>query len=369
LASDARLALTDGPDLADASTAGRGRRRSTPVGLARFLAKRLALGVLLSLGITLVAFVLTHLVPGDPAAAALGQRAIGDPAAVQAFRHKYGLDKPVPEQYVIYLGHLLEGDLGTSEQSQRPVTTDLAQYVPATMELASFSILLCLVVGVGLGIVAGMTRGSPVDQLLRIFSLTGVSMPTFWVALIAFYVFFYRLGWVPSGGRLSPGVIPPPQVTGFYTIDSILAGQWSTLGDALAHLVLPALVLGLYTVGVILRFTRASVLEVLGNDYVRAARAKGLLERTVIRRHVLRPALLAIITVIGIAFGSLLSGTVLVENIFSWPGIGEYAYTSAINLDLPAIMGVSMVVAVVYIVLNLAVDILYTVIDPRISLS
>lgn len=369
MASEARLVPQDEPDLADRPGAFRAGRRSTPAGLAWFLLKRLALGVLLSVGITLVAFVLTHVVPGDPAAAALGQRAIGDPAAVQAFRHKYGLDRPVPEQYMIYLGHLVQGDLGTSEQSQRPVTTDLGQYVPATMELATFSIALCLVAGVGLGVVAGMTRGSRTDQLLRVFSLTGVSMPTFWVALIGFYIFFYRLGWFPSGGRLNPGATPPPRVTGFYTIDAMLAGQWSTVGEAAAHLVLPALVLGLYTVGVILRFTRAAVLEILGNDYVRAARAKGLSEWTVIRRHVLRPALLAIITVVGIAFGGLLSGTVLVENIFSWPGIGEYAYTSAVNLDLPAIMGVSMVVAVVYIVLNLAVDILYTVIDPRISLS
>jgi ABC-type dipeptide/oligopeptide/nickel transport system permease component len=369
LASQARLTPQDEPSLAAEPEAVRVRGRTTPAGLARFLAKRLALGALLCLGITLVAFVLTHLVPGDPAAAELGQRAIGDPAAVRAFDVKYGLNKPVPEQYLIYLGHLLHGDLGISEQTQQPVTTNLAQYAPATMELASFAIVLCLVVGLGLGVVAGMTRGSLADQFLRVFSLTGVSMPTFWVALICFYVFFYRLGWFPSGGRLNPGVTPPPQVTGFYTIDSALAGQWSTFWDAVDHLILPGLVLGLYTIGVILRFTRASVLEVLGNDYVRAARAKGLSEWTVIRRHVLRPALLAIITVAGIAFGSLLSGTVLVENIFSWPGIGEYAYTSAINLDLPAIMGVSIVVALIYIILNLVVDVLYTVIDPRISLS
>jgi len=193
-------------------------------------------------------------------------------------------------------------------------------------------------------------------------------MPTFWVALFAFYLFFYRLGWLPSGGRLSPGLTPPAKITGLYTVDALLHGQWSLFVNALEHLVLPGMVLGVFTVGTVLRFTRASVLEVINNDYVRAARAKGLSEWTIVRRHVMRPALLAIATVAALAFGSLLSGTVLVENIYSWPGIGEYAYTSAIDLDLPAIMGVSIVVAIVYIVINLLVDILYSVLDPRIEL-
>ena len=170
-------------------------------------------------------------------------------------------------------------------------------------------------------------------------------------------------------GIQSPGLSPPPTITGMYTVDSLLNGQWSLFGNALDHLVLPGLVLGLFTVGVVFRFTRASVLEVINNDYVRAARAKGLSEWTVIRRHVMRPALLPIATVAGLAFGNLLSGTVLVENIFSWPGVGQYAYHSAINLDLPAIMGVSIFVALVYIVVNLVVDLLYGVIDPRIRLS
>lgn len=320
------------------------------------------------MGITLVAFVLTHLVPGNPAAANLGQRALGDPAIVKAFDHEYGLDKPVVEQYLIYLGKLLHGNLGISEQSHRPVLTDLGQYVPATIELALFAIVISVVVGVGLGVLAAVRRGRLVDGVLRVVSLLGVSMPTFWVALLFFYVFFFRLGWFPSGGRLSPGLAPPGHVTGLYTVDALVHGQWSLFVNALEHLVLPGLVLGVYTVGTMLRFTRASVLEVINNDYVRAARAKGLPEWTVIRRHVMRPALLGIATVSGVAFGSLLSGTVLVENIFSWPGIGEYAYNSAVNLDLPAIMGVSMVVALIYIVVNLLTDVLYSILDPRIEL-
>ena len=324
--------------------------------------------MVLVLGITLIAFILTHLVPGDPAAANLGQSALGDPAIVKAFDHEYGLDKPVPDQYLIYLWKLLHGNLGISEQSHRAVATDLGQYVPATLELALFAIVISIIVGVGLGVVAAMRRGHPIDGALRVLSLLGVSMPTFWVALFAFYLFFFRLGWLPSGGRLSPGLSSPPTITGLYTVDALLGGQWSLFVNALQHLVLPGMVLGLFTIGTVLRFTRASVLEVINNDYVRAARAKGLSEWTVIRRHVMRPALLSIATVAALAFGNLLSGTVLVEKIFSWPGIGQYAYQSAVNLDLPAIMGVSIVVAIIYIVINLLVDLLYSILDPRIEL-
>lgn len=337
--------------------------------LWRFLAKRIATGLLLCLGITLISFALTQLVPGDPAAANLGQQAAADPAAVAAFRHENGLDKPVPEQYVVYLKNVLHGNLGMSQQSHRPVRTDLAEYIPATMELALFAIVLSLLIGVTFGVLAAVARDRWPDQVLRVLSLGGVSMPTFWIALLAFYVFFFKLGWLPGGGRLGATQTAPRHTTGLYTVDALIHGQWSLLGSALYHLVLPGLVLATYTIGMLLRFTRASVLEILGNDYVRAARAKGLPERVVITRHVLRPALISIITVAGVAFGSLLSGTVLVENIYSWPGLGQYAYNSAKNLDLPAIMGVSVVVAAVYISINLLVDVLYGVIDPRIRLS
>jgi peptide/nickel transport system permease protein len=337
--------------------------------LRRFLLQRLGTGVVLLIGITLVAFVVTHLVPGDPAAANLGQRAIGDPAAVAAFRHQYGLDRPLPVQYVVYLKNLLHGNLGISEQSHRPVRTDLAEYIPASIELALFAIVLSTVVGVGLGVIAAVYSNRWPDNVIRVISLAGVSMPIFWVALVAFYLLFFKLGWLPGGGRLDPTQNPPTHLTGLFTLDAAVHGQWALFWSALRHLVLPGLVLAIYTVGVLTRFTRASMLEIMGNDYVRAARLKGLPERVVILRHVLRPALVSIITVAGVAFGNLLSGTVLVENIFSWPGVGQYAYHSAINLDLPAIMGVSLFVALVYIVVNLVVDLLYGVIDPRIRLS
>lgn len=335
----------------------------------RFLGRRLAALVLLGLGITFVAFVLTELVPGDPAAANLGQRAIGDPAAVQAFREHYGLDKPLPVQYALYLQHLVTGDLGTSEQSHRPVRTDLSEYVPATAELAVTSILVAFVLGITLGVISAVRRNRLIDQVLRVISLGGISMPTFWLALVALYVFFFRLGWVPGSGRLDPGVLPAPHVTGLYTVDAVLSGQFDVLGSALQHLILPACVLAAYNIGLLTRFTRSAVLEVINNDYVQAARAKGLPERTVVLRHVLRAALPPIITVGGLAFANVMTGTVLVESIFAWPGIGQYAFHSATTLDLPAIMGVSLFVAVVYIVVNFLVDILYGVVDPRIRVA
>jgi peptide/nickel transport system permease protein len=330
---------------------------------------RLGALVLLAIGITFVAFALTHIVPGDPAAANLGQQAINDPAAVAAFNHHYGLDKPLPTQYGIYLWGLLHGDLGSSEQNHDAVTHDLGQAIPATAELAIVSIFIAVIVGVTLGVIAAMRRNKLTDHVLRVVSLGGVSMPTFWIALVGLYVFFFRLDWLPGTGRLDPVVTPPPHTTGFYTIDALLAGQWSTFGNAFMHLILPALVLAAYSIGLLTRYTRSAVLEVISNDYVRAARAKGMPERTVIPRHVLRAALPGIVTVIGLVFANVMTGAVLVENIFSWPGIGQYAYHSATTLDLPAIMGVSLFVAVVYIVVNFFVDIIYGIVDPRLRIS
>jgi peptide/nickel transport system permease protein len=336
---------------------------------AYFLARRTGTAVLLMLGVTLVTFVLTNLVPGDPAAAALGQRAVGDPAIVARFRAHYGLDRPLPLQYLTYLGNLLHGDLGESQQSHRAVLDDLRTAVPATIELAGTAIVLSLVVGVAFGVVAALRRDRLTDQALRVISLLGVSLPTFWLALLAFYVFFYRLGIAPGSGRLDPGMTAPPDATGMYTVDAALTGQWPAFWSAVRHLALPALVLTAYTVGLLTRFTRSAVLEVLGQDYVRAARAKGLPGRTVLSQYVLRAALVPIITVAGLAFGALLSGTVLVEAIFAWPGLGAYAYRSATTLDLPAVMGVGLVVGVIYLLVNLAVDMLYGVIDPRVRVQ
>jgi peptide/nickel transport system permease protein len=323
----------------------------------------------LALGITLVTFVLTKMVPGDPALAALGPVTSADPEAVAAYHDKWGLDEPLPAQYATYLWNLLHGDLGTSQLSQQPVADDLREAIPATGELALLAITFAIVVGVPLGIIGAIRQNRPTDHALRVVSLAGISMPTFWLALLALYVFFFRLNWFPGGGRLDPGVLPPDEISGMYTIDAVLQGEWSIAWDALHHLILPALVLAAFNVSLISRYTRSAVLEVLHDDYVRAARARGLPERVVVPRYVLRAALPAVITVLGLVFANVLTGAVLVENIFAWPGIGQYAYQASIELDLPAIMGVSLFVAVVYVTVNFVVDVLYGVIDPRLKLT
>jgi len=347
---------------------GRPRTRA-PWPFLRFLGRRLAALVVLALGITLIAFVLTQLVPGDPALSALGPVTSADPEAVAAYHEHWGMDEPLPVQYLTYLGNLLQGDLGVSQLSHQPVLTDLREAIPATAELAFLSMVFAILVGVPLGVVAAIRQNKATDHTLRVVSLAGISMPTFWLALLALYVFFFRLDWFPGGGRLDPGVSPPDQVTGMYTIDAVLQGQWSVARDALHHLILPALVLAAFNVSLIMRYTRSAILEVLNDDYVRAARAKGLPERTVVRRHVLRAALPSIVTVLGLVFANVLTGAVLVESIFSWPGVGQYAYQASIELDLPAIMGVSLFVAIVYVTVNFIVDVLYGVIDPRLRLQ
>jgi peptide/nickel transport system permease protein len=325
--------------------------------------------VLLAIGITLVVFLLTQFVPSDAAATNLGEQAAGDPEVVAAFKEKYGLDKPLPVRYWLYLSNLAQGDLGQSSLTHNTVRHDLAEFIPATAELALFSVLIAAALGITLGVVAAMRRNRPTDHALRVVSLGGISMPTFWIALVALYVGFYKLGWFPGADRLDPGVTPPPTKTGLYTVDSLLAGDWDLFVQSLHHLILPALVLAAFNISLLTRYTRSAILEVSGNDYVRAARAKGMPERVVVTRYILRAALPSVITVTGLVFANVLTGAVLVEKIFSWPGVGQYAYTAAVNLDVPAIAGVSLFVAAVYIAVNFVVDVLYGVLDPRIRLQ
>jgi len=353
----------------ESTPAGRRRGLGPSTSLLRFVLRRLAAFVLLMLGITLVAFVLTELVPSNAAATNLGEQAAADPAAVKAFEQHYGLDKPLPLRYLIYLKHLVRGDLGQSSLTHQAVTHDLGQFIPATAELALYSILFAAIVGVTFGVVAALRRNRPTDHALRVVSLAGISMPTFWIALVVLYVGFYRLGWFPGGQRLDPGTTPPPSITGLYTVDALLHGDVGLFGTAFHHLLLPALVLAAFNVSLLTRFTRSAVLEVIGNDYVRAGRAKGMPERVVVRSYILRSALPAVVTVLGLVFANVLTGAVLVEKIFSWPGVGQYAYQAAVNVDVPAIAGVSLFVAAVYVTVNLVVDILYGVIDPRIRVT
>lgn len=320
-------------------------------------------------GITLLSFVLSHAVPADPIAANLGEQAAANPEVVAAFRHRWGLDRPLPQQYAVYLARLAQGDMGISISTHQPVTIDLRQHLPATIELAVAAMVLSLVLGIPLGIASAVRRDTAIDQISRGGSLVGVSVPVFWLGLVALLIFYAHLGWVPSPGQLSPRLPRPTFVTGFIILDAVLAGRIDIARDALAHLALPALVLAAYSVGVITRMMRGSMLEVLGEDYVRTARAKGLSRRTVTLRHAARNALLPVLTVIGLSFGGLLSGAVVTESVFAWPGLGSYAFQSATSLDFPAIMGVGIVVASVYIFVNLLVDLAYAAVDPRIRMG
>lgn len=334
-----------------------------------FIARRLLLMIPVLLGITLVAFIVSHAVPADPIISNLGQRAQDDPSIVARYRHEWGLDQPLPMQYLIYLKNLLHGDLGVSITTRRPVTDDLRQYFPATLELATAAIIFSVLIGIPLGVLAAVRRNRLADHLSRLFSLIGISVPVFWLGLIALIVFYKNLGWFPGSGQIDVGIREPRTITGMLVVDSLLTGDWPALGNGLWHLVLPAVVLGSYTMGLITRMTRGSMLEVLALDYIRTARAKGLRAATVVFRHALRNAIMPTLTLVGLAYGSLLSGAVLTETIFSWPGIGRYATSTAGGLDFPAIMGVAILTAFVFVVLNLVVDVLYGVLNPQIRLG
>ncbi|HLB99260.1 MAG TPA: ABC transporter permease, partial [Acetobacteraceae bacterium] len=334
--------------------------------LPRYIASRLLIAVAMVLLATLIIFLIANTVPGDPVLTQLGDVAANNPAIVEAYRHKWGLDLPMWDRYWIFLRGLTHGDLGISISSQRPVIEDIAQYAPATIELSTAAFLLSLLFGLPLGVVAAMKRDSWIDHVARAVSLTGVSAPTFWLAFIMLAVFYGWLGWAPGPGQIGADQFPPPEVTGFMLIDAPLAGQWDTFSDALAHLVLPSIVLASSTMGLITRTTRAAMLEALSQDYIRVARAKGLLRRAVMLGHALPNALLPVVTLGGLAYAQLLTGTVLTETIFSWPGLGRYTFQSAVILDFPAIMGVTLVVAIVYVIVNLIVDLSYALLDPRV---
>jgi peptide/nickel transport system permease protein len=334
-----------------------------------YFLRRLVFVIPTLLGITLAAFVIANAIPADPINANLPQSALNDEEMIAAFRARWGLDKPPVEQYLTYLGNLLQGDMGVSIKSRNPVIEDLQQFIPATFELATVGIVFGVFIGVGFGIVSAVRRNSLIDYAVRIFTLVGVSFPVFLLALIGLTIFYSQLDWVSGPGRLDVVMKAPPGVTGWFTIDSLLAGQWETFGNAVSHIVLPGIVLGSYVSGIIARITRSSLLEVLGGDYIRTARAKGLGERMVIWRHALSNALIPVVTVIGLSYGSLLSGAVLTESIFAWPGIGRYMFRASTSQDFPAIMGGSILIATVYIGVNFVVDILYYFLDPRIRLG
>lgn len=333
--------------------------------MGRFLIRRFFLAIPVLVGVTLLTFLLTNLIPGDPALALAGEYAT--PEQVRATRERLGLDQPLPIQYLHYMGRLVQGDLGTSITSRAPVLDELLIYFPATVELTVAAMLLTVLIGIPLGVLTGATRAPWLNSSVMFVSFLGVGLPVFWAALVFQLIFFGQLHILPLSGRLGINFSPPPQVTGMYTVDSLLAGQWATFGSALHHLILPAVVLALSRIAIMARTTHASMVDAMRKDYIRTARAKGLSERLVTLRHGLKNGLLPIVTTLGLQIGWLLGGTILIENIFSWGGIGTYAWIGIFRLDIPVIMGITFLTTLVFVLVNLGTDIIYTFLDPRIS--
>jgi len=332
--------------------------------VTRYVLRRLLLLPPLLVGVSLLLFVLTHLVPADPAKLIAGEHA--GPEQLAAVRHTFGLDRPLPQQYLVFLARLARGDLGTSMLTNGPVMGDLAQYFPATVELAASAMLLTIVLGIPIGVLSAVRRGGMTDLLAQVLSLSGLSFPVFFFGILLQLVFVRWLGWLPLSGRLGITAVPPPHITGLYVVDSLLTGKFQDLGSALSHLVLPALTLALSSLAPTVRMTRSTMLESLSQDYTRTAWAKGIAPLGVLVHHALRNALIPVITVLGLYTGGLLGGVFLVELVFTWPGVGLYSVNAITALDYPGIMGASLLLTVVFVLVNLGVDVLYAVVDPRI---
>ncbi len=323
----------------------------------------------LLLGIASIVFLVSRLTPADPLVSIVGERQLNNPEIVAAAKARWGLDKSVGVQYLTYMKNLFKGDLGTSFTTRRPVLSDLWDRLPATLELTFVALGIGIFFGVGLGVLAARNRNKVIDHVARFFALLGSSLPAFWSGLLVLYVFYSRLGWLPGPGRLDPRATEPSRITGFLTVDSLLHGDVSTFRAAAMHLILPASVLGFGVVGIVSRLVRASLLDEFAMEYVRVARAMGLRERTVVNSHALRNALLPTITIVAFAFAFLITGAVLTEKIFSWNGVGNYAVEASRKLDFPAIIGVTILGGVAFLVTNLIADIVYAFVDPRIRLS
>ncbi len=332
--------------------------------MAHYFLRRLVGLVFVLIGMSLVAFVTSHLVPADPAAAAAGLH--GGKEQVEAIRREMGLDRPLYEQYARYMGGLLRGDLGRSMINNTAVADDLKRLLPASLELALAALALYIPLGLFLGVVSGTRAGGWVDAATRGCAILGVSVPVFWLALMMQFFLYGKLEWFPATGRIGSEFGPPPQVTGLFTLDSLLDSRWATFKSSLRHLAMPAMALAAANLAIITRMTRSSMLEVLHQDYIRTARAKGLGERLVMSRHALRNALIPVVTVIALQMAALIAWQFLVETIFSWPGIGSFAVRAITTLDFNVIMGVTLFGSVLYVMMNFLADIAYLVLDPRI---
>jgi peptide/nickel transport system permease protein len=336
--------------------------------MLRNLSRRLMTVVPTLIGVVIVTFLLTRVLPGDPAVYFAGPAATPD--SIAEIRKTLGLDRPLPEQFVRYVGDLVQGNLGNSLATGQPVVAEIKSRLPASAELTLFGLIISMGIAIPLGILAAVKQGSWIDHTCRVVATAGVSLPVFFTGLLLVYVFYFLLGWSPAPlGRLDVFYTAPPQVTGFYLIDSLLAGEFETFRAALSQLILPAATLAIFSLAPIARMTRASMLAVLASDFVRTARASGLSSYTVIVTYAFRNAMLPVVTTLGMVFSFLLGANVLVEKVFAWPGIGSFAVEALIASDFAPVQGFVLTMAVMYVALNLLIDMLYGVIDPRVRLE
>lgn len=334
--------------------------------MLQFVGRRLLALVPVLLGVTFVAFLAMYLTPGDPALLVLGERAT--PQRIESLRRELGLDRPFLVQYGVFLGRLAQGNLGRSTQTNNPVVEDILQRFPATIELTFSAMLIACAVGITAGVVSAVKQYSAVDYAAMVGSLVGVSMPIFWLGFVLMIVFSLRLDWLPLSGRFDVSLYFP-RVTNFVLVDSLLDGNWEAFRSGLKHIVLPAVTLSTVPMAIIARMTRSSMLEVMRQDFVRTARAKGLAGWTIVVKHALRNAFIPVLTVIGLQFGLLLGGAILTETVFAWPGLGRLTVEAIYTRDYPLIRGCVIVVATAFVLINLLVDLLYAVIDPRIRVG
>jgi peptide/nickel transport system permease protein len=332
------------------------------------LLRRLVTVIPTLIGVVIVTFLLTRVLPGDPAVYFAGPAAT--PESIADVRKSLGLDRPLPEQFLRYVNDLAHGDLGNSLATGRPVVSEIASRLPASAELTLFGLIIAMAIAIPLGILAAVKQGSWIDHACRVVATAGVSLPVFFTGLLLVYLFYFRLGWAPAPlGRLDVFYDAPPQITGFYLIDSLIAGDFEVFRAALAQLILPGATLAIFSLAPIARMTRASMLAVLASDYVRTARASGLSSYTVIVTYAFRNAMLPVITTLGMVFSFLLGANVLVEKVFAWPGIGSFAVEALIASDFAPVQGFVLTMAVMYVALNLLIDVLYGAVDPRVRLE
>jgi len=332
------------------------------------LGKRLVTVIPTLIGVVIVTFLLTRVLPGDPAVYFAGPAAT--PQSIADIRKSLGLDRPLPEQFARYVGDLARGNLGNSLSTGRPVVTEIESRLPASAELTFAGLILSLAIALPLGILAAVKQGSWIDHTCRVVATAGVSLPVFFTGLLLVYIFYYQLGWAPAPiGRLDAFTSAPTQITGFYLFDSLVTGNWEAFRGAFGQLILPAFTLGIFSLAPIARMTRASMLAVLASDFVRTARASGLDGKTVIFTYAFRNAMLPVITTLGMVFSFLLGANVLVEKVFAWPGIGSYAVDALIKSDFAPVQGFVLAMAILYVILNLLIDILYGIIDPRVRIE